>query len=203
VHADVPDEIDPDAHYLLYLHGAIVEGQGDGAVHPTYGAYRYGDVLEALAAHGLVVIGQVRSADTAIGPYSRTVADQVERLLAAGVPPHRVTVAGHSKGGLIAAQVASLLGNPEIRFALLAACGRWMDDPDGHRLSGRVLSMYDASDALVTSCRPALDRATEGSSGHEIVLDLGGGHGVFYRPHPEWVDPLVDWATTDQVGADP
>jgi hypothetical protein len=31
----------------------------------------------------------------------------------------------------------------------------------------------------------------------EIVINVGGGHGAFYRPRPEWIDPVVEWATAE------
>lgn len=189
----LPDQIDPAARYLFYLHGQIVEDRGDGALHPRFGVYTYGDILNALAAHDLVVIGEVRPAGTVVEAYARKVAEQVRRLLAAGVPPGHVTVAGHSKGGAIAVHISALLGNPELRFALLACCGGWMEGADAPRLSGQILSMYDAGDTVAGSCGAALARAAAGSSGHEVVLELGQGHGLFYRPQAAWVDPLVAW----------
>ena len=29
---------------------------------------------------------------------------------------------------------------------------------------------------------------------NEIVLTIGKGHGVFYSPRDEWIDPVVEWA---------
>ena len=28
----------------------------------------------------------------------------------------------------------------------------------------------------------------------EILLEIGGGHGAFYRPLPEWIGPVAGWA---------
>jgi hypothetical protein len=56
-----------------------------------------------------------------------------------------------------------------------------------------MLSIYEASDT-VGSCGHLFDKATDPATTAEIELHLGGGHGAFYRPHSEWIDPVVRWA---------
>ena len=53
--ADVPAEIDPDARYLIYLHGAIIERAGVRPTHPQFGVYEYQQILEVFANRGFVV----------------------------------------------------------------------------------------------------------------------------------------------------
>jgi len=31
----------------------------------------------------------------------------------------------------------------------------------------------------------------------ERILQLGGGHELFYKPKPEWIDILVQWANRE------
>ena len=40
-----PATIDPDADYLFYLHGKIIEDQGLPAISPDYGEYQYLAIL--------------------------------------------------------------------------------------------------------------------------------------------------------------
>lgn len=191
--SDVPGEIRPDQTYIFYLHGRIIEDQGLRPIHPRFGVYEYEAILDSLAAYGLVVISEARPRGTQFAPYAAKVASQIGKLLAAGVPPERISVIGFSKGGMIAALVSSMLQNERINFIFLACCGDWMMQPDGPRPVGRILSMYDASDELVTSCRGALEAAGEKVRYREIELQVGEGHGVFYRPISEWLRPVVRW----------
>src|SRR5215470_5074932 len=96
---DVPAKIDPDARYLFHMHGWVVEELGPaGAVRTGY-YWRW--TIETLADRGFVVISEARSSGTRPQTYALTVARQVARLRAAGVPSDHITVTGMSKGGVI------------------------------------------------------------------------------------------------------
>ena len=56
-----PETPDPKLHYVVYLHGRIVEEQGRQAVSPDFGAYQLDDILAALASPGVAVVGEVRA----------------------------------------------------------------------------------------------------------------------------------------------
>jgi hypothetical protein len=191
---DLPAEIRPQARYLFYLHGAIVEDKGLRPEHPTFGVYEYEAILDTLAARGLVVISEARKPGTNVYVYARKVMVQIDGLLAAGVLPDHISVGGHSKGGAIAIRVCSMLQNERMNFIFLASCFAGTFTPPGPDLCGRVLSIYEASDELAGSCQRAFDMATRPLIYHEIELQTGEGHGAFYRPIPEWIDPLVEWA---------
>lgn len=60
-------------------------------------------------------------------------------------------------------------------------------------MKGRMLSLYDASDTLAGSCQPAFKQAP-GVAGRELVLRLGKGHGAFYAPQKEWLEPVLEWS---------
>ena len=128
--------------------------------------------------------------------YAATVVDQVDALVATGVPPERITVVGFSKGGAIAIFTSSLLANDQVNFVFVGACGEWLDKRPDVVPRGRMLSLREASDDLVGSCVALFARYTENGGGREITLELGGGHGAFYRPRSEWVDPVVEWASS-------
>ena len=190
---DLPADIRPDARYLFYLHGAIIEEEGLRPEHPTFGFYEYEAILDSLAAHGLVVISEARKPGTNISTYAEKVTGQIERLLETGVPPEHISVVGHSKGGAIAIMTSSSLKNDKVNFAFMACCShRLLQNPEVD-LRGRILSIYEASDEWFGSCQKAFDQASHPLVTHEIEIHTGEGHGAFYRPIPEWVNPVVEW----------
>ena len=199
---EFPDQIDPTASYLFYLHGKIIEDQGLPAVSPEFGEYQYPEILETLSQHGFVVISEQRSKRADSYKSARQVADQVEALLDAGVPAENITIVGASKGAGIAVYVSHILANEGVNFVLMGIC-----HPDvvadliavQVNLAGNVLSIYDSSDDYAGSCRDLFAFSEgKGLSKHaEIVLDIGTGHGILYQPLDEWVLPVVRWARGD------
>jgi hypothetical protein len=195
IFADVPAEIDPGASYLIYLHGAIIEKEGVRPTHPRFGVYEYEEILSTFAERGFVVISEARPSGTDGMVYAATVVDQVREILAAGVPPDHVTVVGFSKGGGIAIAASSMLANDDVNFVFMAACNPWLDSHPEIVARGRLLSIRESSDDLVGSCEGFFERSPSPNDHVEIVLDLGGGHGAFYRPRPEWIEQVVEWAS--------
>jgi hypothetical protein len=186
------DTPDPAKTYVFYLHGKIVEEKGPHAVDPRFGKYDYPAVLDALASRGAVVISSQRAKGTDMATYAGSVVSQIERLVEAGVPEHHIAVVGFSKGGGIASRVSSFLRRPDVRFVLLAAC--WDPKTSPLRLTGRVLSIREASDTLVPdSCRDIAEQAPKPTSFDEIVLHTGRSHGAFYQPRDVWTQPTLDF----------
>jgi len=179
IFTDAPATIDANARYLFHMHGLIVELQGPNA-QGRNGQYRY---------HW-----------TQIQTYAATVARQVAKLRAGGVPADHITVTGISKGGEITVLTTAAIGDPEVRFVVLAGCGR-LDvfnvsgglEALGRRPQGRVLSIYDRSDREAGSCARYFPQAP-GLTFEEVVLDVGRGHALFYTPERVWVDRVVEWA---------
>ena len=62
---------------------------------------------------------------------------------------------------------------------------------------GQLLSAYDRSDQIAGSCKPALDKMSNAVV-TERVLNIGGGHELFYTPKAEWLDILQAWAERRQ-----
>ncbi len=192
VYSEVPTSPDRTARYIFYLHGAIVERMGRQAMHPDYGPYEYDAIVQAIAGAGFVVISEVRTGNP-VRPadYAAKVAGQVTKLLSAGVPPEHVAVVGHSKGGVIALLAAAALNNPRINFAVMAGCLKSGPQPGAEllaRVRGRILSIYDESDREAGSCKAIF------APSREVVLKMGLGHGAFFKPRKEWLDPVLDWA---------
>ncbi len=194
-----PESIDPSARYLFYLHGKIIEDQGIPAVDPEFGEYQYEAILDTLAGNGFRVISEPRKMDTDPLAYAKKVATQVNDLINIGVPPGNITIVGASKGGGIAILASSLLGNPDIRYVIMAICSSETDEEfrqNGIIISGKVLSIYDSADTLAGSCKDLFERS-EGkglTESKEFVLGVGTGHGILYKPLDVWVLPVVNWA---------
>ena len=201
----VPDRPDPKARYLIYLHGRIVEDGGGSRrpTHPERGVYEYDAILGALASSGAIVISEQRPARTDVVAFARhVITDQVQRLLRAGVPPERITVAGFSKGGGIAIQVSNLLKDPRVNFVFMGACGSGDFDGSDIKVQGRILSIYEETDEIGQSCAGLFAKGGPGQRS-EVEVKLGDRHGTFYRVRSEWLDPLLRWVDTAPQPASP
>lgn len=194
-----PDSIDPAKQYLFYLHGKIVEDQGIPAISPDYGEYEYKAILEKLGGYGFVVISEQRPKNTDGLEYARKITEQVTTLVNAGVPAKNITIVGASKGAGIAIDISHFLENKEINFVIIAICNSEQVKyykQNQISLYGNVLSIYDSVDELAGSCQD-LFSFSEGrgiSSYDEIVLNIGTGHGILYKPLDDWVMPTIQWA---------
>jgi hypothetical protein len=194
-----PESVDSTKHYLFYLHGKIIEDQGIPAVSPDYGEYDYKAILEKLSSFGFVVISEQRVKNTDSMEYAKKIREQVSALLKAGVPAENITIVGASKGAGITIFVSHLLENEDINYVIMAIC-----DPttvevlkqNEISLHGNVLSIYDSTDELAGSCQEFFSFSEgKGISKHnEIVLHVGTGHGILFKPLDEWIIPVIQWA---------
>jgi hypothetical protein len=187
---DMPSTVDRSANYLFFLHNYFVEMKGPD------GACKYYDILQAFAEKDFTVISEVRSGQIVPAEYAKKITGQVTRLLGAGVPPENITVAGHSKGGVITLCVASQLGNPKVRFVVMAGCEikpLAQTYPDFTMLSGDFLSVYASSDSVAGSCETAFSKSVQGISSREIELESAKGHRLFFQPEDLWLEPVMTW----------
>lgn len=182
VHTDVPETVDPNARYLIYLHGARPESFPLSEPHPTRGIFEYNKIVSAFAAGGLEVISELRIEKTNPRRYARTrTLKQVNALIAKGVPAHHITVACFSKGGLMALIVATQAKQPKLNIVNMAGCGK-----------GQFRKAYEnflANDASKMSGAKSAQLAFE-----EIVLEVGAGQGTFYTPRKAWMEKVTAWA---------
>ena len=189
---EVPEKIDPKAHYLFYLHGRIVE-DGRRPTSPQFGVYEYDQILETFRVRGLVVISEQRPKGTVIEKYAEKVATQVRNLIKAGVPPRQITVVGASQGSWIAMLASTDLQNRDLKFVFIAGCSadpEFLKQIDWH---GNVLSIYERTDGART-CEKFRADATGVGKYEEMELNTGLRHGFIYRPMIEWVEPTIAWA---------
>jgi hypothetical protein len=194
-----PDPVDPARQNLFYLHGKIIEDQGIPAVSPDYGEYEYAAILQRLASHGFVVISEPRPKNTDVVVYATKITGQVKELLNAGVPVENILVVGASKGAGIAIYISHYLENEKMNFVLLGACHP--EDVASFKqeniyLYGNVLAIRDSTDQLSGSCQDLFAFSEgKGLARHEeIVLHVGTGHGILYKPLDEWIVPVKEWA---------
>jgi hypothetical protein len=192
IHTEFPQHIDSQAHYLFYSHGQIVEGGNPKPRHPQWGIYDFPAVKRKLAAADIELIAYHRPEKTNLYTYAKTLAAQVDELLAAGVSANRITLLGFSKGGQISAMADWYVKNSDINLIIMAGCGEWIKKADAVQLYGHFLSIYEASDA-VGSCQSLADRSPELASFEELEINTGKEHGAFYKPREEWLQPVFDW----------
>lgn len=186
----MPSSIDSSAKYLFFLHNYYVEKHGPD------GDCKYYDILQAFADNGFTVVSEVRSGEIVPSTYAQKIVTQVNYLLDAGVIPENITVAGHSKGGVITLCVASQLENPKIGFIVMAGCEikpLEPDYPDFTRLKGNFLSVYALSDIIAGSCNEAFSKAIAGISNKEIKIKSDKGHKLFFQPENIWTKPVMAW----------
>jgi hypothetical protein len=202
IHTDVPAKVDPTARYLIYIHGARPESFPLSEPHPTRGLFEYQNILNAFAANGFEVISELRIQRTNPRRYARTrILGQVRSLIAAGVPARNITLAGFSKGGLIAMIVGTQAKQPKLNIINMAGCGKGQFRQayasflanDASKLSGRMLSIYDQADKISGTCQETIAKAPRVTF-QEEVLTVRGGHGTFYAPRKAWIDRVVTWA---------
>lgn len=197
----VVEPVSSNVKHLIYLHGKIIEDEGPNPTHPVFGTYEYQEILDTFTAAGFQVSSDLRPAGTRPVDAAKTTAQQVRRLLDEGVAANDITVVGFSKGGVIAVLTALELDRPTVNYVFIACCGPWLRDvfttPDA-TIRGRMLSIHEASD-VVGSCSVLFAHAAPDAVTAELQTDLGGGHGAFYRPHPEWIDPVIRWARGEGI----
>jgi hypothetical protein len=188
-----PERPDPQARYLIYVHGRAVEGPVRRP-NTVFGTYEYDAILERFAAEGFVVISEARAKDTDVFAYAQRLESQVRALLAGGVPAGRVTVVGASKGAVITALASARLSERELAFVALSGCDAGLLRQHDLRLSGRLLSILESSDDVGGTCEPFRVRSAALRAYREITISTGLRHGFLYRPLPEWVEPALAWA---------
>ena len=184
-----PENPDPNARYVFYLHGKIIEDEGRRPSHPRWGVYEYDAILKALESKGYVVISEQRPKDTIVGSYSREIKGQIRDLINADVPYDHITVIGFSKGGNILQSISKSLKAP-IRYVIMAGCSK---TGKGAQFQGDVLSLVEKDDYLVGICMPLFENSPRIGRYREIIVEMGNGHGSFFKPDDRWLDPAVEW----------
>ncbi len=181
--------------HLFFLHNRWLELEPDEA-HPQHGRAMYQEIVQAFEQAGLIVHSELRAPDTEVEPYSQKVVEEIKGLLADGVDPSDITVAGTSKGGFIARRVSAQLANPDINFVFIACFVPPDTEPIRKLdLQGNVLSIFESSDGWAQSAIPYLEAQEQKVTRfNELQLHTQLGHGFLFRALPEWIVPTIAWA---------
>jgi hypothetical protein len=180
--------------YIFFLHNRFLEEATLEDAHPEYGKCEYREIIAAFKKAGFTVLSEIRPRNTNVQPYAGKIAAKVDSLLAKGIKPGNITVIGTSKGGFIAQHVSSKLNNPQLNFVFIGSCS---DNGQGSSLnfSGNILSIYEKSDAIGTSCVPMKNKSIQNVSHFkELELNTGLRHGFLFKASPQWIDPCINWA---------
>jgi len=187
---EIPAELNDSSYYLLFFHNYYVETTG------PKGDCKYYDILESFHDMGFQVISEIRTEIVSPVDYSKTAAAKVASLIERGVAPQEIFVAGHSKGGVIALNVAAHLKNPDVHYIIMAGCEiapLFNEYPAPSDLKGDFLSLLSASDSIAGSCKTFFSKARTGFGFKEIRLEDQSGHRLFFTPEPVWIIPVRDW----------
>lgn len=202
--SDVPQKVDTEARYLIYLSGFIVEAGNTRPTSPKFGVYEYEQILEAFRQAGFVVISEARKQTHEIEPYAEKVAGKVRQLLNAGIPPRNITVVGASQGAWIGMLASTYLKNRRLNFVVIGACGADEGFLQLVDLHGDVLFIAERTDrSPVARCQRFRDDATGLGESKLVETNTGQGHGFLYRPMKAWVEPTIAWARRPDGGTHP
>jgi len=204
---NLPSVINPSARYVFFLHGKIVEKRGPNGRHRCFGIYDYHGIVKSFRNQGFVVISEIRPEGTKLDKYAGKIERQIKTLLAYGLSPEQITVVGFSKGSAIALLVSTKLKDFGINFVLMSGCThngthvldryKKVIDQSAHSMHGRFLHIYDVLDQKCDVCRRIIKNVSAEVTFKEMMLKNGLGHGLFYRPRREWIEPVTEWISQE------
>ena len=191
----LPDTIDPNRHYLIYLHGQIVEGSDGSPNSAAHGPYEYHDIVKALEQEGFWVISEIRRKNTNVGVYAGLISFYIDQLKKEGVSSSKITVVGGSKGGMIACYVSNKQQDPDLYYVIMAGFfDRLKQDPK-MIVSGRVLAIHDKADTNGINPKYFISKSKKTLTKSKIVTtDNGWGHGLIFKPRKAWIKEVVKWS---------
>lgn len=191
----IPSKINPQDKFVFYSHGYIVEGENPKPVDTRFGwgLYDFPAIKQALASDGYHLIARHRAKNTDPFIYATELSQDIRTLIKAGVLARNITIVGFSRGAFITGLTSNALFDVGVNTVILAGCGRLISkDHEDVQVYGHVLSIYEKSDRA-GSCQKLKDKSPNVLSFKEIEINTGLEHGAFYRPIPEWINPLRQW----------
>ena len=188
------------SRYVFYFHGAVVTELGDNAVNqsmPEWGPYEYSNILDSLHTRGFIVFSEIRKKGVDDSYYINKLEKQVDSLFSRGVKPSAILLLGASAGSHYVLKGASLIGNDQLKVAIMGACRsetyKYYADL---KLQGNYLSIIERSDPHKT-CEAIFKDRSEVSDFREVELNTGLSHGFIYKGYAAWLDPLMQWFNSD------
>jgi predicted esterase len=194
-----PKAIDKNGKYVFYSHGYGVEGSDPTPVHERWGIYDFPKVKEALSDVDYNLIAYHRPSKTEPIQFAKKIAEEVRTLISAGVKPSSIFLLGFSKGGGISIRASNELKSNNVNLIIMAACTGPIKSEKDIKVFGNVLSIYEISDT-VKSCLFLKNRSEQLKSFSEISINTGKGHGAFYTPLKDWIQPIKKWIKTTNNG---
>jgi len=192
IYDSFPKTINPEANYVFYSHGKIVEGTNARPIHSRWGVYEYPKVKQAMVDDSYHLIAYHRPANTDAKLFAQKLVKDIHKLINAGVSEENISLVGFSRGGEITMLVSNLLKSRKIKTILLASCSKHLRGNKDYKLYGQIYSIYEVSD-VVGSCQFLVDDNSTVDVFKEIAINTGEEHGAFYRPASEWIIPLKIW----------
>ncbi len=179
--------------YIFYLHGRIIEIQGENAVSEEFGKYEFDKIVEALKVENSEVIAEVRTENVDYLEYAKKVSKQIDSLVKSGIKPQNITIIGASKGAIIACNISSINENP-VNYVFLAGNNDYQEQHNDWKFHGQVLCIYDDSDSIAGKNYDFWKNKPNYTIKFEqIKIDKNLGHGFLYQPHKEWIEPTKKW----------
>jgi len=192
LYTEFPNAINKSEKYVFYSHGYIVEGENEKPVHPRWGVYDFPLIKKHLSDDFYNLIAYHRAARSEPFHSAKRLANDVNRLIEAGVEPANITLIGFSRGGALSILASNELKNNYIRVIVLAGCAGLIKEHSSVQIYGNVRSIYETSDQ-VGSCQFLIDRSESVTSFEEIAISTGKEHGAFYLPRESWIKPVKNW----------
>jgi len=190
-----PNQISANDKYVFYSHGHTIEGNITTPVHKRWGIYDFPKIKEALADDEYNLIAYHRLLNTDPIQYAKKLAKDVRALIFAGVKPNNITLLGFSRGGGMSIRASNELRLDQVNLIILAACTGPIKSNSRIKIYGNVFSIYETSDRVGT-CQFLKDRSKQVTSFSEIVINTGKGHGAFFTPQVEWIEPVKVWISS-------
>lgn len=182
--------------YIFFLHNAFVEQNDLSVAHPEYGKAEYNEILASYRKDNFIVYSEIRKKNTNAAKYAEKIVKQIKKLLKDGVPAHKITVIGTSKGGYIAQYVSTYLANPDVNYVFIG-CFRDIDIEQAPEINycGNILMIYEASDVLgVDATKRKETSKLKINHFKQIELHTNLKHGFLYKASDLWIAPSKKWA---------
>lgn len=185
--------------YIYYLHGRIIEIQGENAVSEKYGKYELGSIVKALSRENHKVIAEIRTENVNYIEYANKVSKEVDSLVEMGVKPIDITIIGASKGAIIASHISHINLNL-VNYVFLAGNNEYQEKNNDWKFHGQVLCFYDSSDTIAGGNYDYWkNRENYTTKFEQIELKTHLGHGFLYKPLKEWIEPTSKWISTQEL----
>lgn len=178
---------------IIYIHGRIIEQQGENAYSEEFGKYELDSIISALEFEKSVVHYEIRTENVEPKEYANKISKQIDSLILLGIKPTNITIIGASKGAIIASNVSDLNSNP-INYVFLAGNNEYQELNNNWKFHGQVLCIYDRSDNIAGKNYDYWQNNENYTTKFEqLELTTNLGHGFLFKPLDAWVEPTKKW----------